>query len=396
MLYRERLSAYFNKEYLSGLTYYQVVHVDDRVPNPDQRLTQDIEKFSQSLSGLYLNIAKPLVDMVLFSKELAKQVGWIGSWSGLFYYVIASNIIRMISPAFSKLTVKEQELEGDYRSCQSDLINYSEEITFYRGSEWERRRCARTYSSLSSHIQNTIMKRFIMGIFDNILIRYGSHIYAIGMLGIPVFGPNAGDYVKTTGQASIMQDYIKNFSLLVNLGKAAGRMLYSYKDIQHLAGFTHLTTKMKQVLQELKNGKHSRQLVDSSELNVDQRGTIQSPFENIRFHDVDIYSPDGNNLLNDLSFEIKPGMHTFVYGPNGCGKSSFFRVLAELWPLFSGSVDKPHNKDIFYIAQNPYCPKGTFRDQIIYPHTLEEMKSAGVTDADLEKIMISVKLEKVI
>ena len=35
IMYRERLSKFFNESYLRGLTYYQVTNLDERVPNPD-------------------------------------------------------------------------------------------------------------------------------------------------------------------------------------------------------------------------------------------------------------------------------------------------------------------------------------------------------------------------
>jgi ATP-binding cassette subfamily D (ALD) protein 3 len=96
-------------------------------------MTQDISKFSDALSNLWSNVSKPILDMALFSRELATLVGWEGPISIGIWYLLSGIVIKLISPAFSRLTVVEQELEGEYRACQSDLINYSEEITFYRG-----------------------------------------------------------------------------------------------------------------------------------------------------------------------------------------------------------------------------------------------------------------------
>ncbi len=70
----------------------------------------------------------------------------------------------------------------------------------------------------------------------------------------------------------------------------------------------------------------------------------------------------------------------------------------KLWPLFGGVVTKPEKGKLFYIPQKPYMTVGSLRDQVIYPDTLDEMKSKKVTDKDLclllEKVQLSYILER--
>lgn len=73
-------------------------------------------------------------------------------------------------------------------------------------------------------------------------------------------------------------------------------------------------------------------------------------------------------------------MNTVVTGPNGCGKSSLFRILSGLWPLTGGILRRPSMDKLFYIPQRAYLPPGTLRDQIIYPHTKHEMNSKKLLD----------------
>jgi len=108
---------------------------------------------------------------------------------------------------------------------------------------------------------------------------------------------------------------------------------------------------------------------------------------------VPIISPNGDVLVKEITFEILPGMNTLIAGPNGCGKSSLFRILSSLWPLTGGVLHRPHMDKLFYVPQRPYLPPGTLRDQIIYPQTKFVMHKNKVSDSDLAKLLKDVQLE---
>ena len=223
---------------------------------------------------------------------------------------------------------------------------------------------------LYSHISHVLGKRFLMGIYDSMLVKYGAVMVGYAVVGLPVFGPNSKEYLAKFGndQAQITKDYVRNSSLLINLAKAIGRLVVSYKEVQSLAGYTTLINEMDVVLKDLSAGKYQRVMVTEDPLAPGQdKGTVQKVpaaveklnsvkgnarierSEKIAFIDVPIYSPNGDELINKMSFEISPGMHLMITGPNGCGKSSLFRILGELWPATSGTVLKPGPEDIFYI-----------------------------------------------
>jgi ATP-binding cassette subfamily D (ALD) protein 3 len=106
--FRENVSKALNEKYLNGMIYYQMTNLDSRITNPDQRFTQDLDKWATCISNLYSNLTKPILDIYLFSVKLSALVGIEGPLIIIGWYLASGLVIRFISPSFGKLTVIEQ------------------------------------------------------------------------------------------------------------------------------------------------------------------------------------------------------------------------------------------------------------------------------------------------
>lgn len=124
-------------------------------------------------------------------------------------------------------------------------------------------------------------------------------------------------------------------------------------------------------------------------------GKVIETEDYIRFTNVPVTSPNGDVFVKEVSFEVKRGVNTVVTGPNGCGKSSLFRILSGLWPLTGGVLERPSMDKLFYVPQRPYLPPGTLRDQVIYPHSRVTMQRKGFNDDHIRELLKFVYLDYV-
>ena len=189
-------------------------------------------------------------------------------------------------------------------------------------------------------------------------------------------------------------DFITNRRLMLMSSDAFGRILTSYKDITMLVGYTTRVSKLLKILDEniSKQRNLSSTSLTSSSDHIFTTQSISQKYQcsEIKLINVPIIAPNGTVLIKSLSLHIKAGYDLLIVGPNGCGKSSLFRILGDLWSIKSGVVQKPVSKHIFYVPQRPYLSRGSLRQQVIYPDNLQQMKNKGISDKDLQQIMALV------
>ena len=105
----------------------------------------------------------------------------------------------------------------------------------------------------------------------------------------------------------------------------------------------------------------------------------------------------GENLLENLSFEIQEGECVAILGRNGCGKTTLFNILTGQMDYDSGEAYVNPNKKLGLISQIPKFPEGfTVEDVLRSAFTellrlhrrmeaLEGKMAVGATDAQLRE-----------
>ena len=66
----------------------------------------------------------------------------------------------------------------------------------------------------------------------------------------------------------------------------------------------------------------------------------------------------GSNILDGLSFQVEAGERVGILGPNGCGKTTLFRILTGALDYDEGQVILAPGKRIGLISQFPVYPEG--------------------------------------
>lgn len=461
--FRERLTHYFYRQYLNGFTFYKMTNLDNRISNADQLLTQDVDRFCEGIVELYSNLSKPLVDVLLYVSRIGDSLGWQAPLR-LFFYLIGSGLmLTYLRRPIGRMTVIEQQLEGEYRFINSRLIVNSEEIAFYQGNERERLSVMNAFQRMVNHLRSLILFRFSISFLDNIVAKYVATVVGWYTMSRPFFN-KANMSMMRKSKTELMQDYYSSGRMMFKLAEALGRLALAGRELTRLAGFTARVDMLMSVLNDLELGKYQRTMLSdvyvsnngglhslqgnknfstdqlsikscgsnnslvngigainfageemstednstaattTSPLTKDTKaalfqpgaGKVQIKDNLICFENVPLITPNGDVLIHSLNLEVPSGRNVLVCGPNGCGKSSLFRVLGELWPLWGGKMTKPEKGKLFYVPQRPYMTIGTLRDQVIYPDRPAEMRRRGYTDTDLEELLEHVQLRYIL
>ena len=372
MRWRNWLNKNFLDRWLKNKTYYRMELARNETDNPDQRIAEDLNKYTADTIGLAVGLLNATVTLVTFVGVLwvlsgALKFTLAGSeitipgymvWGCIVYALAGSLITHWVGRPLIRLNFMQQRYEADFRFDLIRVRENSEQVALYQGEPSEH--------------------KHLLGRFDSVMDNFWRLIKANKRLGWFTF---------SFGQAAVIFPFFlagsRYFSGAITLGvlmqisSAFGRvqdgLSWFVDNYTNLAAWRATADRLLQFQAAMDRAENQAQVV--------QIESSVSADSTLHVDDVSLALPNGQVLLNAASLTINPGDKLLLSGTSGAGKSTLFRAIAGIWPFGRGRVRRPEGKRTLFLPQKPYLPIGSLRDTVSYPGKPGEFSDDAIVAA---------------
>lgn len=366
--WRQWITHRYLDNYFSNRAYYKLVSNAD-IDNPDQRISEDINTFTQRSLYFLLIVVGELLQLIAFSSVL-----WTISRPLVYFlvvYAFAGTFITLFffGKVLIGLNFYQLKREADFRFSLIRIRENAEAIALYRGESQESFHVKRRFHEAFINYLKLIKWQFNLNLFQYtysfLTIILPSAIIASQVLSGEL---EVGRAVQAAGAfaaiLSALAVIVDNFESLSKFFAGIDRLNTFSKSLSVQAGIKPAA------LQKAAEVIHS---VEDSRVEL-EKVTLQTPdYKRI--------------LITDLSLAVNPGESLLIVGSSGEGKSSLLRAIAGLWDAGSGIIVRPRPGEMMFLPQHPYMILGTLRSQLLYPN-----KNMKISDDELYRLLDKVNL----
>ena len=336
-------------DWLSGTAYHRGRFTSAPVDNPDQRIQEDVQSFTQQSTTLAVGAVSSLVSLVSFTLilwQLSGPLNLLGTEIpkamvviAYLYVVVATVIAFRIGRPLIGLNFLNERFNASFRYALVRLRENSEGIAFHRGEAVERNTLSSRFGAVITNAWAIVFRSLKFQGFNVIVTQY-SQIIPLVVQAPRYFAGQVtlGDVSQTSIAFGQVENALSFFRL-------------AYDDFASYRAVLIRLTGLLDADQE------AREL---------PRVTIEEG-EGLAVRDLTVRMPDDRVLVDDLELQLAAGASLFVTGPSGSGKTTLLRSLADLWPYADGTVHRPLGDDALFLSQQPYLPLGTLRTALAYP-----------------------------
>ncbi|KAK2870346.1 hypothetical protein QQF64_021687 [Cirrhinus molitorella] len=396
--WRKSLTEELHNTYFKGRVYYTLNVLCKNIDNPDQRISQDVERLCKQMSTMASRLLISPFTVTYYTYQCFNSAGWIGFVSIFGYFVVGTIINKILIGPIVSMLVEQEKLEGDFRFKHMQIRVNAESAAFYRAGKVEQMRTDRRLQMLLSTQRSLMNKELWLYIGVNTFDYLGSILSYI-VIAIPIF---AGDYDGLTpGELSALVS--KNAFVCIYLINCFTQLIDLSTTVSDVAGYTHRIGELREEMADIAKKQYDQDQYDPV--------SKDKPYSDQELHNVpadtafvldhlSYKSPVSEELLvKDLTLKISQGTHMLVVGNTGTGKTSLLRVLNGLWEPCNGSVEMTTcfgPRGVLFLPQKAYLTDGTLREQVIYPLNDVYPSSGSIDDERILKYLELVGLSNLL
>lgn len=361
-------------KWLKHNSYYRLQMKNGKTDNPDQRISEDINKFVTQTLYICLSLMNSTVSVFSFSYvlwDLSRAITVFGMiipgymlWVAALYALVGSWLMHVIGRPLIGLNFQQQKYEANFRFSLVRIRENTEGIALYNGEAVENRKLQISFGDIIKNWWDIMRRQKKLTWFSDGYSQIAS-IFPYLVVG-PRFFVGAitlGGLQQTVGAFGEVQNALSWF-INQYYGDPSQSNLTEWKaTIDRLTSF-----------QKALDATVAAQPTDALHSVSEKAGALV-------LKGVDISLPDGRPLINNLNLTLAPGSRTLITGPSGVGKSTLFRLIGGLWPYWRGSASVPDRDISLFLPQKPYLPIATLKTTAAYPRPAEDFTDAEVIEA---------------
>lgn len=387
--WRRWVTRRYLNAWLDQRAYYHLQVSGGSTDNPDQRIADDLDRFTKhslsltigtstaagampgatSFLGAGVTLIGFLVILWGLSGSLTIPLGAWGNveipgymaWVALVYAIAGTWLTFKIGGPLVRLNFDQQRYEADFRFSLVRLRENTEGVAFYGGEGREF---------------GTFIERF-----TNVVNNFWGIMRRVKTLGW---------YTRTYDQIAIVFPFLvagpRYFSGDMQFGGLM-QTAAAFFEVQVALSFIVKNyieiAEWQSVVQRL-GGFDRRVREIAAAARAPQQIEIRCSGTGLEVADLELDLPDATALLRDVSFSVAAGEALLIAGPTGTGKSTLLRAIAGIWPFGRGRIRMCEGVSLF-LPQRPYLPLGSLRNTVLYPRE----------DVDVPAVRIAAVLREV-
>lgn len=339
------------------------------------RINNDTDKINQFFSQSLMQFLRIILIMI-GSGIFIVSIQWELGLAALSPAVLIWLFTRFVSPRVKKYNAESLKQVGLLSSeVQESLNNFKVVVAFNRRDYFRKR-----FNQVNRENYTAAVKA---GVANNIFLPVYTLFSNFGLLIVLALGI----YFISIGEFTV--GLLISFIAYVNSFYNPLRQLASlWANFQvALAAWDRI----RKIL-ELEN---NLTVVPSKE--IDETATLLS------FRDVSFSYPNGNEVLHQITFNLKKGKTYAFVGPTGGGKTTTASLVSRLYDPTQGKVlldgkdirsfsDEERTRRIGFILQDPFLFGGTIRENILYGN----VEYGDLSDEELMQIFHDSGLESLL
>lgn len=367
--WRDWMTRRLTARWLDDGAHYRL-QFERNVDNPDQRIQEDVRKYTETTYSLTVSMISQISSLVSFSvilwglsanlpfpSESFRIPGFL-FWIALIYAAVGTIITHFIGRRLIRLNFEQERYEANFRYMLARLREFNEPVALLSGEGAERKRLSDRFGQVIRNFMEIVavqkwLSAFIQfyGSANSVIpIVITAPFYFLGNITLGVLTQTAGAFARVDAALSF---FIDRYAMLADYKAVCDRL-----------------NTFEQSIDEAHRSKASSKI----ENGTSRENTLAIPA-------LKLGLPNGKPMLAVDDLTIRAGERTLLTGPSGSGKSTLFRAIAGIWPFGEGRIDLPSEGAIMLLPQRPYIPIGSLREAVSYPATNGSFSDDAIRDA---------------